>query len=315
MGDPQLDSLIRQVSNWDRWGPDDERGTVNLITPQRRRHAASLVRKGAVFSLAISFDLDGVPQLPVSRRINPQHWMLQTGTDLRAGCQAGAVDGWGYADDIFAMATHAATHWDGLSHIFYDYQMWGGRDCTLVGAGGAARNGIEKLSGEVVGRGVLLDFPRLLGVDWLEMDHRISVAEIEGAFEAGRVEPMAGDILLLRTGNMRRARRNGGWEDYVGTDEPGFGIEVLPWLHEHDIAGVAIDNWGFEALPAGHPSIWLPVHAVAVVHMGLLLGENFSLEELAEDCAADGVYEFLFTGLPLPLTGAVAGPVHPAAVK
>jgi hypothetical protein len=78
---------------------------------------------------------------------------------------------------------------------------------------------------------------------------------------------------------------------------------------------VAIDNWGFEALPAGHPTIWLPVHAVAVVHMGLLLGENFSLEELAEDCAADGVYEFLFTGLPLPLTRAVAGPVHPAAIK
>jgi len=72
----------------------------------------------------------------------------------------------------------------------------------------------------------------------------------------------------MRTGNMRRARRNGGWEDYVGTDEPGFGIEVLPWLHEHDIAGVAIDNWGFEALPSGHPTIWLPVHAVAVVHMG-----------------------------------------------
>jgi kynurenine formamidase len=213
------------------------------------------------------------------------------------------------------MGTHAATHWDGLSHIFYDYQMYNGRDCTLVGATGAARNGIEKLSRDLVGRGVLLDFPRLLGVDWLETGHRITVAEIERAFEAGQVEPMPGDILLMRTGNMRRARQNGGWEDYVGTDEPGFGIEVLQWLHGHDVAGVGIDNWGFEALPSGHPTIWLPVHAVAIVHMGLLLGENFSLEELAEDCASDGVHEFLFTGMPLPLTGAVAGPVHPAAVK
>ena len=90
MGDAQLDALIRRVSNWDRWGAEDERGTVNLITPERRRHAASLVRKGAVFSLAMPFDLDGVPQQAVTRRINPHHWMLQTGTDLRAGCQAGA---------------------------------------------------------------------------------------------------------------------------------------------------------------------------------------------------------------------------------
>lgn len=315
MGDPKLDSLIRQVSNWGRWGSEDERGTVNLITPARRLHAASLVRKGAVFSLAIPFDLDGVPQLPITRRINPHLWMLQTGTDLRAGVQGGAVDGWGYADEIFAMGTHAATHWDGLAHAFYDYKMYNNRDCTMVSVTGATRNGIAKLSGDLVARGVLLDFPRLLGVEWLELDHRISVNEIERAFEAGRVEPMSGDILLMRTGNMHRARRNGGWENYAGTDEPGFGIEVLPWLHEHEIAGVAIDNWGFEALPSGNPTIWLPVHAVGIVHMGLLLGENFSLDELAEDCATDGVYEFLFTGLPLPLTGAASGPVHPAVVK
>jgi kynurenine formamidase len=315
MGDAQLDSLIRQVSNWGRWGPEDERGTVNLITPKRRRHAASLVRKGAVFSLAIPFDLDGVPQLPITRRINPHLWMLQTGTDLRAGVQGGAVEGWGYADEIFAMGTHAATHWDGLAHTFYDYKMYNDRDCTLVSVTGAAQNGIAKVSGDLVARGVLLDFPRVLGVEWLELDHRITVGEIERAFEAGHVEPMSGDILLMRTGNMHRARRNGGWDEYAGTDEPGFGIEVLPWLHEHEIAGVAIDNWGFEALPSGHSTIWLPVHAVGIVHMGLLLGENFSLDELADDCAADGVYEFLFTGLPLPLTGAAAGPVHPAAVK
>jgi kynurenine formamidase len=315
MGDPELDSLIRRVNNWGRWGPEDERGTVNLITPAGRAHAASLVRKGRVFSLAIPFDLHGVPQLPITRRVNPHLWMLQTGTDLRAGVQGGAVDGWGYADEIFAMGTHAATHWDGLAHIFYDYKMYNDRDCAMVSVTGAARNGIANVAGDLVARGVLLDFPRLLGVEWLELDHRISVNEVERAFEAGRVEPMPGDILLMRTGNMYRARQNGGWEDYAGTDEPGFGVEVLPWLHEHDVAGVAIDNWGFEALPSGHPTIWLPVHALGIVHMGLLLGENFRLDELAEDCAEDGVYEFLFTGLPLPLTGAVAGPVHPAAVK
>ncbi|MGH2873905.1 MAG: cyclase family protein, partial [Solirubrobacteraceae bacterium] len=156
---------------------------------------------------------------------------------------------------------------------------------------------------------------RLLGVQWLELDHRISVSEVERAFELARTEPLPGDILVMRTGNMHRARRDGGWQDYAGTDEPGFGIELLPWLHEHDVAAVAIDNWGFEALPSGHSTIWLPVHAVAIVHMGMLLGENFMLDELARDCARDGVYEFLLAGLPLPLTGAVAGPVHPVAIK
>lgn len=315
MGDAQLDELIRRVSNWGRWGAEDELGTVNLITDERRRHAASLVRRGTAFSLAIPFDLQGLPQLPETRRINPHLWMLQSGTDLRAGVQAGAVDGWGYADDMFAMATHAATHWDGLAHAFYDFKMYNDRDCTLVSSSGAARNGIANLADRLVGRGVLLDFPRAVGVDWLQLDHRISVSELERAFEFEGVEPLPGDILLVRTGNMHRARRNGGWEDYAGTDEPGFGIEVLPWLHEHDVAAVAIDNWAFEVLPSRHETIWLPVHAVAIVHMGLLLGENFMLDELAQDCARDGVYEFMLAGLPLPLTGAVAGPVHPVAIK
>lgn len=315
MGDAQLDGLIRQVSNWGRWGSEDELGTVNLITPERRRAAASLVRQGAIFSLAIPFNLEGVPQLPVTRRINPHHWMLQTGTDLCAGVQAGAVGGWGYADEVVAMATHAATHWDGLAHSFYEYKMYNDRDCALVSAAGAAQNDIVPISSQLVARGVLLDFPRMLGAESLALDHRISISEIETAFEREGVESLPGDVLLMRTGNMGRATHRGGWEDYAGTDEPGFGIEVLPWLQEHDVAAVAMDNWGFEALPSGNPTIWLPVHAVAIVHMGLLLGENFMLDALAEDCALDGVYEFLFTGLPLPLSGAVAGPVHPAAVK
>ncbi|MGH2872025.1 MAG: cyclase family protein, partial [Solirubrobacteraceae bacterium] len=190
MGDAQLDQLIGRVSNWGRWGDEDELGTVNLITDERRLHASSLVRRGAVFSLAIPFDLAGVPQLPVTRRINPHLWMLQTGTDLRAGVQAGAVDGWGYADDVFAMATHAATHWDGLAHIFYDFKMYNNRDCTLVSTAGAARNGIANAADRLVARGVLLDFPRVLGVQWLKLDHRISVSELERAFEHAHTEPL-----------------------------------------------------------------------------------------------------------------------------
>ena len=156
--------------------------------------------------------------------------------------------------------------------------------------------------------------PRALGLEWLPIDHRITVGELERTLELEHVEPRSGDVLLIRTGNMTRARRNGGWDDYAYSNEPGIGLEALPWLHEHEIAGVATDTWGFEAIPSG-ASIWLPVHAAAIVHMGLLLGEIFELDALAADCASDGVYEFLLAALPLPISRAVGGPVHPVAVK
>jgi kynurenine formamidase len=311
--DPELDAMIRRVSNWGRWGPEDELGTINLITERKRVEAAGLVRTGRVFSLALPLDLDG-PDPGPPRRIKASHMMLQTGADLRSDVQPEGVGGWGYADDMVSMALHSSTHWDSLAHIFYDYKMYNDRDCQLVDANGAHRNDIAKLSGHVVTRGVLADVPRLLGVDHLDLRHRVSADELEQAFDSQRTETRPGDVLLLRTGNMRRARLNGGWDDYVFSDEPGLGIETLPWLHEHGIAAVGVDNWCFEALPGGS-SIWLPVHTVGIVHMGMILGENFVLEELAADCAEDGVYEFMFTGLPLPITGAVAGSVHPAAIK
>jgi kynurenine formamidase len=313
MSDPQLEAMIPRVSNWGRWGDDDEVGTVNFVTPSKRIEAAALVRRGEVFSLAIPFDRFG-PQPAGDRRLNPQHTMLQTGTDLRAGVQEGAVEGWGYADDTIEMATHAATHWDCHGHAFYDYKMYNDRDCTLVSATGAEYGSAARLSPHLVTRGLLLDFPRALGMDWLPLAHHITVAEIERALELGKVEPRSGDILLLRTGNMQRARQGGGWADYTYTDQPGIGLAELPWLHEQEIAAVAADTWAFEVVPSG-TSIWLPVHAVGIVQMGLILGEIFMLDQLAADCERDGVYEFMLAASPLPFSRSVGGPVNPIAIK
>jgi kynurenine formamidase len=311
--DEQIDAMIRRVSNWGRWGDDDELGTVNLITRAKRVEAAGLVRRGEVFSLAIPFDRSG-PQPAGDRRLNPQHTMLQTGTDLRSGVQELSVEGWGYADDTIAMATHAATHWDCHGHAFYDYRMYNDRDCTLVSATGAEFGSAARLSPHLVTRGLLLDFPLALGREWLPLDYHVTVADIERALELGKVEPRPGDILLLRTGNMTRARRDGGWDRYTYTDEPGIGLAELPWLHEQGIAAVAADTWALEVIPSG-ASIWLPLHAVGIVHMGLILGEIFMLDDLAADCARDGVYEFMLCASPLAFTRSVGGPVNPIAVK
>ena len=294
--DEQIEAMIRRVSNWGRWGHDDELGTVNLITPQARRRGAAAMRRGEAFSLAIAVDRHG-PQPHGDRRLNAQHTMLVTGSDLKAGVQPGAVGGWGYADDAVTLATHGATHWDCLAHQFYDFKMYNDRDCALVRADGAECCGVTAFASQMVTRGLLLDLPRTLGVDWLPIDYRITVAELDRTLELERIEPCSGDVLLIRTGNMTRARRNGGWDDYVYTHEPGIGLDALPWLHEREIAGVATDTWAFEVIPGG-ASIWLPVHAVGIVHMGLLLGEVFQLDELAADCAADGCYEFLLAAQP-----------------
>jgi kynurenine formamidase len=127
-----------------------------------------------------------------------------------------------------------------------------------------------------------------------------------------RVEP--GDILLFRTGHLTRFLASGDWSEYTYTNAPGPSLQVLPWLHENQVAAVASDTWGFEAVPSKTP-LWLPIHAVGIVYMGLMLGENFLLDEWAADCAADGVYEAFICAGPIPFSRAVGAPVNPIVVK
>jgi kynurenine formamidase len=192
--------------------------------------------------------------------------------------------------------------------------MYNDRDCALVSAQGAAKNSIAVLKDRIVGRGVLLDVARYHGVDCLDLDHRITSDELDSVLTRQGVSLRPGDIILIRTGNLGRARRVGGWDRFTFDIEPGVGLDALPWFRDHDIAAAATDTWAFEVIPSG-TAIYLPVHAVAIVHMGLLIGEIFDLDALAEDCARDGVFEFLFAAPPLPFTGAVGSPVNPLAIK
>jgi kynurenine formamidase len=312
----RIESSAHRLSNWGRWGVEDELGTVNFINPAKRVEAASLVHSGRVFSLAIPFDRFG-PQPPFERRMNPHLAMLDTGTDLRAGRQADAPKGWGYADDMVTMALQCATQWDALSHVFYDFHMYNGRDCALVGVEGAAKNSIAVLSDQLVTRGVLLDVARLHGVDALPAGHEITAEDLERTLAAQRTTVTSGDVLLVRTGHLGRIRKSGSWQGFTHAAEPGIGLDALAWLHGREIAALASDTWAVEVIGHGTTpdAIALPVHAVAIVYMGLPLGEVFDLDVLAEDCERDGVYDFLFSAAPLPITGAVGSPINPIAVK
>ncbi len=303
----------RRLRNWGRWGADDERGTLNFITPDAIVKAAGLVKRGAVFSLAIPFDASG-PQGRKSRRFNPIHQMTLTGPDFTSGAitRPGGV---GFTDDIVIMPLQCATQWDALSHCFLDGQLYNGYDATLVSSAGARRNGIEKIARGVVARGVLVDVPREKGVPWLEPGQAITVEDLEAALARQQVTVGSGDALVVRTGHITMCRAKGEWGDYAGGPAPGLSFSTAGWIHEREVAAVATDTWGMEVQPHEIPDTYQPLHQIFIPNMGLLVGEIFDLDELAEDCAKDGVYEFFFVAPPLPITGAVGSPINPLAIK
>jgi kynurenine formamidase len=312
--------LIRETGvrcrNWGKWGPDDERGTLNYITPQHIVKAAGLVKRGAVFSLAIPFNAKG-PQINQPRRFNPIHQMMITGPD----CTTGAIKfpgGVGFSDDMVIMPLQCGTQWDALSHCFEDGRMYNGYDANDVSSRGAKRNGIDKIAqspGGIVARGVLLDMPRVKGLEWLEPGYAITADDLDAALVSHQVGVGTGDALLVRTGHMTLCRARGGWGDYAGGDAPGLSFHTAEWVHRREIAALATDTWGMEVRPNEIPDSFQPLHQVFIPNMGMTIGEIFFLDDLADDCAHDGVYEFLFIAPPLPITGAVGSPINPLAIK
>jgi kynurenine formamidase len=321
--DPEgaIAAAAERCSNWGRWGADDVLGTLNFLDEAKRLEGARLVRRGVSFSLAQSFDMDG-PQKGWRRRTNPVHTMLDTGTDAERGVQ-GFPHGIGGADDVISMPLQASTQWDGLGHIFDHGFAWNGRRAgDVVTSLGDSVTGIETVASLIAGRGVLLDVGRAVGTDGeLPDGFPITVEHLEAtiAAQGGSARVGRGDLLLVRTGRLTRARRDiaegRGWGDYAGGASPGLSFTTADWLHGTEIAGIATDTWGFEVRPNEFDVAFQPLHQVAIPNTGLFIGEMWDLDALAADCAADGVWDFFLTAAPLPVTGAVGAPVNPIAVK
>ncbi|MGH7862650.1 MAG: cyclase family protein [Candidatus Dormibacteraceae bacterium] len=313
-GEARLRAAAQRLSNWGRWGDNDQAGTLNHIGPEMVAAAAGLVRRGRVFSLAIPFGDKG-PQTGHLGRFNPIRFMLRDGDDTFAREMPGVPRGIGAADDVIMLPTHGATHWDALAHMFFDDQMWNGYDCRLVSSMGAEKNDISSYRDRIVGRGVLLDLPRHLGREYCRPGESISSRLLTECAQHQGVSVGAGDLVLVRTGQLAMCRTAGSWGDFAGGDAPGLDFDSLDWIHSSEIAGVATDTWGVEVRPNEFHYANQPWHRVAIPMIGLLVGEMFDLEELAADCAADGVYEVFFSACPAPVTGSVGGPVNPIAIK
>ena len=309
-------AAAKTLSNWGRWGAEDQIGTLNHVTPADVAAAATLIRRGRVFAMGIPLDRNGPQSGLFGGRWNPIHTMLATGTDSVAGrFDEHAATTIRYADDALNMPVQAATHWDSLGHIFLDDKMYNGHDARRVDGGGVHVLGIEHTRASMVGRGVLLDVARFKGMDWLPDGYGISNAELDATAAAQNVLIRQGDFVIVRTGQMERCRSEGKWGSYAGGDAPGVRFENCYWCQEKQIAAICSDTWGVEVRPNETDQANQPWHWVVIPAMGLTMGEMFDLKELAADCAEDRVFEFFFAGPPLVITGGTGSPINPIAIK
>lgn len=300
-----VSQLGRRLCNWTRWGAQDQRGTLNHISPRHRIDAAGLVRDGQVLQLGIPFDRSG-PITASPRRFNPLHFMMiLPEEDIRAG-------GVGMADDVIMMPLQCGTQWDSLAHVAHNGLLYGGRSAATVTSRGAETNDIRQATG-IATRGVLLDVAGQHGDGSLPAGYAIEAVELERLERQHGVRVGEGDILLVRTGHLEHCRKIA-WEGY-SESAPGLAMSTLEWLHERGIAGVATDTYAVEVKPyqaEGHAS---PFHTVALVYMGLLMGEIFALDELAAACHSDSRYDFLFVAPALQISGGVGSPINPYAIR
>ncbi|MCC6532709.1 MAG: cyclase family protein [Burkholderiales bacterium] len=311
----KLHEIALSVRNWGRWGPDDEIGTLNFITPASIAAACRLATRGQVFSLGMPLQRRG-PQSGQRDRFNPIHTMFRDGGDApRDRAAVVRTQGYGGADDWITMPLQCTTQWDSLAHVFYDGKMYNGYDIALVSSHGAEKNGIEKTKDKIVGRGVLLDVARYKGVQRLEPGYAITPADLDATAAAQKVTVEPGDILIVRTGFMATYLERGDWGTFDSDSSPGVSVYTAPWMHAKQIAALAADNYAVEVRPSELPPFRSPFHNCAIPNMGLTLGEIFYLEDLAADCAADGRYAFLLVAPPLPVTGGVGTPINPYAIK
>jgi len=305
----------RTPNNWGRWGELDERGTANLITPEKVAAAGKLIQSGQVISCAIPLDSQG-PVHPT--RTGVVHMYGYTGTDHIAGSVMGKqFPHFQGTDDYIFMPLQGSTQWDAMAHFFYEDTMYNGFWIGNVeGYAGARRGSIHNLKDTLVGRGVLLDLPRLRGIDRLEPGYAITPADLDSAAETHGVQIGSGDLLVVRTGHVPWFYSLEDKSPFWAGGAPGLSRACVQWLYEKDIAAVAMDNIAIEVEPfeEGAEHVY-PLHSQLIRDLGLSLGEVWWLEDLSAACAEDGRYEFFLSAPPLNVTNASGSPANPVVIK
>jgi kynurenine formamidase len=330
---------FQTLSNWGRWGDDDERGTLNLITDEVRKQASSLIESGAAVSCGWPIGFNSATQ--VGQVAISQRFMLRTGEGLElptlvhrdgelvtkstSSSHLGQLDEFGRYEisrhnstyEYIGMMFHGQgiTHMDSHSHVSWDGVMYNNRPAELVSArSGAQAHPITVANPGVFTRGVLLDIPIVLGIEALGAGTPVTPEMLEEAEHVLGVSVGAGDALLLRTGHGVERSRTG--IPQKAGNSAGYHPSCLPWLHERGVAVLCSDGPN-EAQPHGLDESIVSkhtMHAVAMVAMGLWFVVFLNLEELSKECADRKRYEFAFSVAPLGLEGCTGSPVNPLAI-
>lgn len=307
---PPFAEVAARVRNWGRWGPDDQIGTLNFIDDAVRARGAASVQSGKSFALGLPLsEAEGIQAGFIKGRVNPTRSMIQVNEPLSPD-----PDWVCSSEDVVTLALQCATHWDALAHCSYGGVIYNGFPASSVDAGGAQRCGIQLLT-TLVSRGVLLDVARAKGQEVLDPGYAITPDDLSAACELAGAGVEPGDIVLVRTGQMVHLVPP--HRDLVAYTfpTPGLTIETAGWFWSRDVAAVATDTLPLEVYPCQYDDIYLPVHLLHLVEMGMTQGQNWVLDELAADCAADGQYTFLLDATPLPFTNGLGSPLNPLALK
>jgi kynurenine formamidase len=298
----EFDQLFTSVSNWGRWGKDDQRGTLNFITPQRVATATALVRRGR--SVSLSYLLSKTADID-----NPKpmlHYMSRLALGMPGEPKMN--------EDFIGLDYHGklVTHVDALCHCAYGGRLYNDvPSLEAVTGSGATFGAVTSFEDGIVGRGVLLDMPRQLGVEWIEPGTALVPAQLEAAAASEGVEMGEGDVLLVRTGHAVRRSKVGPWNpDQVSA---GLDLGCMPWLHTRGVAALGSDA-DTDARPSPVADVHTPAHALALAAMGMPLLDNMNLDRLAATCAEEGRWEFLFVTAPLRLPGGTGSPINPLAI-
>ena len=293
-----IDAMMVSLSNWGRWGKEDQIGALNLITPEKRKQAVALVKKGISVSLA-----HNVIKEPAENSAPFLHEMIQTGLDPDSRA----------SNDVFSVQYHgyAQTHVDALCHFFYKGKMYNGFSQWEVSQDGAGKLSVINLKSGIVTRGVLVDLPRLWGVEYVGDGKAIYPENLEAWERKAGVRIQSGDAVLIRTGRWARRSAQGPWDIEKGS--AGLHASCLPWLKERDVS-ILGSELALDVLPSRVEGVASPVHTVAIVAMGVPILDNCDFDEVSRVANDLQRWEFLLMAAPLAVDGGTGSPLNPLAV-
>ncbi len=294
----EVDDWMESLSNWGRWGPDDQLGTINLITPATRLAAAKLVTEGISVSLARNVEKAEAVDNPRPFR----HRMLNIGLNNPGQ----------FVSDDYQVSYHgyAHTHMDSLCHMAFEGRMYNGFPQAEVREEGAPRLAVTNYKEGIFARAVLMDIPRLKDVNWLEPGTPIYPPDLDAWEERANVKVRSGDVVLIRTGRWARRDQQGPWD--VSKRSAGLHASCAQWLKDRDASIIGSDA-ASDVAPSLVDGVAQPIHQLVIIAMGMPIFDNLDLEAVAEEAARQKRWEFLVTAAPMAVGGGTGSPFNPIA--